>query len=182
VKFWQKHEIQYKFSLKKWFSIARSEGTKIVKTIRFLYLIFSVEQAPILHYCNIWNFLVTNYMIFWEKICQNLKYISLTLTITKFFLETLKKIKYFYFQRKTSVKAKMKERGVFTVDSLLFQLDSFRQKEKFKSKFEKWSDSRGFSICQKWGEKRVKNSQISIFGFQCVAKKLINHVYFISGL
>jgi hypothetical protein len=34
-------------------------------------------------------------------------------------------------------KAKVKERGVFTVDSLLFQLDSFRQKEKFKSKFEK---------------------------------------------
>ncbi len=40
----------------------------------------------------------------------------------------------------------------------------------------------GFQFARSEGKKRVKNSQISIFGFQCVAKRLINHVYFISGL
>lgn len=59
-----------------------------------------MEQALILHHRNIWNFFATNYMIFWEKNRQKLKYISLTLTRTKLFLEILKKIKYFIFKEK----------------------------------------------------------------------------------
>ncbi len=186
-----------------------------------------MEQAPILHYCDIWNFFVTNYTIFWERNRQKLKYISLNLTITKLFLEKMNFLKHFIFKEKKSVKENLLEYvGIFYFQLgvvkifiqdwnvelamlLPFQVKSHqfkakmnerereREREREESSLLTAFFSTGFFLPKreiqiknwkmKWFQrvfnlpevrgKRVKISQISIFGFQCAAKRLIIHPY-----
>jgi len=99
----------------------QSEGTKIVKTIRFLYLI-SVWSRRLFCTIAIFGIFLSQIISFFErKNRQKLKYISLTLSITK--LETLKILKYFIFKEKKSVKENLLEYiGIFYFQHGIFKI------------------------------------------------------------
>jgi len=81
-----------------------------------------VEQAPILHYCDIWNFFVPNYIIFWKKKSPKIEKYTTNFD-NKLLLETLKFLKCFIFKEKNSVKENLLEYvGIFYLQHVIFKI------------------------------------------------------------